>query len=56
MTKTKSKTSSEDVFRVLAGPYTHEDAVRITNFINSFSKDSVILKSSTAAIKGDKKK
>lgn len=56
MTKTKSKTSNEDVFRVLAGPYTHEDAVRITNFINSFSKDSVMLKSSTAAIKGDKKK
>ncbi|MEE1290422.1 MAG: hypothetical protein UHW86_05260 [Spirochaetota bacterium] len=56
MTKTPSKTTEEDVFRVLAGPYSHEDAVRIADFINSFSKDSVMLKSSTQAIKGDKKK
>lgn len=56
MRKTTSKTSGEDVFRVLAGPYSHDDAVRITAFINSFSKNSVMLKSSTEAIKGDKKK
>lgn len=56
MTKTESQASGEDVFRVLAGPYSHDDAVRISGFINSFSKDSVMLKSSTDAIKGDKKK
>lgn len=56
ITKTVSRTSHEDVFRVLAGPYSYDDAVRISGFINSFSKDSVMLKSSTGAIKGDKKK
>ena len=56
MTKTTSANTGEDVFRVLAGPYSHEDAVRISGFINSFSKEPVILKSSTDAIKGDKKK
>ena len=56
MTKTSSATTGEDVFRVLAGPYSHEDAVRISGVINSFLKEPVILKSSTAAIKGDKKK
>lgn len=56
MMKTESKTSGEDIFRVLAGPYSHDDAVRISGFINSLSKDPVMLKSSTDAIKGDKKK
>ncbi|MCH5150058.1 MAG: hypothetical protein J1G30_05255 [Spirochaetales bacterium] len=56
ITKTSAQTSCEDVFKVLAGPYSHDDAVRISGFINSFSKDSVMLKSSTDAIKGDKKK
>lgn len=56
ITKTVSQVSNEDIFRVLAGPYSHDDAVRISGFVNSFLKDSVLLKSSTDAIKGDKKK
>lgn len=48
------KEKDNKVYRVLAGPYSREDAIKITRTINSNTKEPVYLQSGATIIKQDK--